>query len=111
MSLGIRSGVNWMRLKSSLRLLARVRTISVLASPGTPTIRPWPRQKMVTSICSSTFSCPMMTLRISFISVSRAAPSRSISRASRSCWLSLTVGSLPDTKAFTTKDTKNTKEG
>ena len=37
MSLGIRSGVNWMRLNCKFKASARVRIISVLASPGTPT--------------------------------------------------------------------------
>ena len=36
MSLGIRSGVNWMRLNFRCRAWARVETVSVLASPGTP---------------------------------------------------------------------------
>ena len=36
MSLGIRSGVNWMRLKESWSVLARVEMSSVLARPGTP---------------------------------------------------------------------------
>ena len=36
MSLGIRSGVNWMRLKSSASDCASECTIKVLASPGTP---------------------------------------------------------------------------
>ena len=46
MSEGIRSGVNWMRLKPMSRIRASVLTISVLASPGTPTSRQWPRVKM-----------------------------------------------------------------
>ena len=36
MSAGIRSGVNWMRLNERLSESASVRTIRVLASPGTP---------------------------------------------------------------------------
>ena len=42
MSLGIRSGVNWMRLNFRCRAWARVETVSVLASPGTPIVRQWP---------------------------------------------------------------------
>ena len=42
MSDGIRSGVNWMRLKSRSRMSARVLMSSVFASPGTPVIRQWP---------------------------------------------------------------------
>ena len=36
MSAGIRSGVNWMRLKSRSSASASVRTSSVLPRPGTP---------------------------------------------------------------------------
>ncbi len=46
MSAGIRSGVNWMRLKSSDSASASVRISSVLARPGTPTSRQWPRANM-----------------------------------------------------------------
>ena len=49
MSEGIRSGVNWMRLKDKSSAWASVLTISVLASPGTPISRAWPRQKMAMS--------------------------------------------------------------
>ena len=42
MSEGIRSGVNWMRLKTSPSVCAMVRTIRVLAVPGKPVIRQWP---------------------------------------------------------------------
>ena len=37
MSLGIRSGVNWMRLKPRCSVCASVEMMSVLARPGTPT--------------------------------------------------------------------------
>ncbi len=46
MSEGIRSGVNWIRLKPTSRILASVLTISVLARPGTPSSKQWPRVKM-----------------------------------------------------------------
>ena len=42
MSIGIRSGVNWMRLNFSDIVSASLLTSSVLASPGTPISRPWP---------------------------------------------------------------------
>ena len=42
MSDGIRSGVNCMRLNVRFMLSARVRIMSVFASPGTPTSRQWP---------------------------------------------------------------------
>ncbi len=50
MSAGMRSGVNWMRLKCRLRVRAIVEMSSVLARPGTPTTTAWPRQKMAMSI-------------------------------------------------------------
>ena len=46
MSDGIRSGVNWMRLNDRSSAWASVLTMSVLARPGTPMSRAWPRQKM-----------------------------------------------------------------
>ena len=42
MSAGIRSGVNWMRLKRSDSTSPSVRTSSVLPRPGTPSSRMWP---------------------------------------------------------------------
>ena len=39
MSAGIRSGVNWMRLKLRCRIRASVFTSSVFASPGTPVMQ------------------------------------------------------------------------
>ena len=58
MSLGIRSGVNWMRLKSSESDCASECTISVLASPGTPSRMQWPRAKTAIRSCSTTSSWP-----------------------------------------------------
>ncbi len=43
MSIGIRSGVNWMRLNFSDIVSASLLTSSVLASPGTPISSAWPR--------------------------------------------------------------------
>ena len=62
MSEGIRSGVNWMRLKPTSRILASELTINVLARPGTPTSRTWPRVKMAARICSMTSRWPTTTL-------------------------------------------------
>ncbi len=45
MSLGIMSGVNWIRRNERLRIFATVETSKVLARPGTPTSRTWPRAK------------------------------------------------------------------
>ena len=58
MSLGIRSGVNWMRLKSSDSDCASECTIKVLASPGTPSRMQCPRAKTAISSCSTTSSWP-----------------------------------------------------
>src|SRR3989449_7139932 len=65
MSDGIRSGVNWIRLKSRSRMSASVLMRSVFARPGTPVMRTWPPVKSAMSTCSTTSSCPTMTLRSS----------------------------------------------
>ena len=52
MSLGIRSGVNWIRLNRIARAWAIVEMVSVLARPGTPIVRQLPRANMQISICS-----------------------------------------------------------
>ena len=44
MSPGIRSGVNWTRLVSICSALAKLRTSSVFAVPGTPSSSTCPRQ-------------------------------------------------------------------
>jgi hypothetical protein len=49
MSEGIRSGVNWILAKPRCRVLARLEIISVLARPGTPSSRQWPRQRIAIS--------------------------------------------------------------
>ena len=58
MSDGIRSGVNWMRLNFSSSTCASVAISSVLARPGTPTIRLLPPTKSVCSTSSMTSSWP-----------------------------------------------------
>ncbi len=63
MSDGIRSGVNWMRLNDTSRIWLMELTISVLASPGTPMRRQWPRVKMAARICSITSAWPTITRR------------------------------------------------
>ena len=45
-SAGTRSGVNWMRLKLPRTVRASVLTVSVLASPGTPSTSRWPCASM-----------------------------------------------------------------
>ena len=64
MSAGIRSGVNWMRLNDRCRIFETVRTRSVLARPGTPTSRQWPRLNRAMRSCSITCFWPTMTLPI-----------------------------------------------
>ena len=54
MSDGIRSGVNWIRLKPTSRIRAIELTINVLASPGTPTRSTCPRVKIAARISSIT---------------------------------------------------------
>ena len=83
MSDGIRSGVNWMRANFRSSTSAIVRTSSVFARPGTPTMRLLPPANSVSITCSMTAACPMMTLpssatirsRLVFIRSARATSS------------------------------------
>ena len=84
MSLGIRSGVNWMRLNWSDSAWESVLISSVFASPGTPTSRMCPPAKSAISTSSITASCPTMTLRTSERIFSRPFWHASTSSASRS---------------------------
>ncbi len=68
MSLGMRSGVNWMRLKPSCSACASVEMSSVFARPGTPTSSAWLRVKMAMSSSSMTSSWPTMTFASSALS-------------------------------------------
>ena len=61
MSIGIRSGVNWMRLNLSDIVSASLLTSSVLARPGTPISSAWPRANRQIDKRSITRSCPTMT--------------------------------------------------
>src|SRR5690554_4572352 len=58
----MRSGVNWMRLVSSCRVRLRVRTSSVLATPGTPSSSTWPptSSEMMRPVTAP--SCPTTAL-------------------------------------------------
>ncbi len=53
MSAGIRSGVNWMRLKLMSSTSPSVRTSSVLPRPGTPSSSTCPPPKMAMSVPST----------------------------------------------------------
>src|SRR6185295_668333 len=75
MSLGIRSGVNWMRENLRSSTLAIVRMRSVFARPGTPTIRLLPPTKSDRSTWSTTASWPTICFLSS--ATMRFRPSRS----------------------------------
>ena len=61
MSAGTRSGVNWRRAKEPPMTWAMVDTVRVLASPGTPSIRQWPRASRQMRARSTMRSWPTMT--------------------------------------------------
>src|SRR5262249_48432679 len=60
MSLGTKSGVNWMRRNSRCTASASDLTMSVFARPGTPTSSACPPAINAIRISSSTCSCPTM---------------------------------------------------
>ena len=62
---GIRSGVNWILLKSRPSDLEIVLTSNVLASPGTPSIMQCPLQNIDINNCFMISSCPTITFFIS----------------------------------------------
>src|SRR3954471_10455727 len=94
MSEGIRSGVNWMRLKLSESASASVEMSSVFARPGTPTKRQCPREKRAIRSCSITASWPTTRLAISWAMRARARESSSISSASDEANAPLMASSL-----------------
>src|SRR5689334_17045766 len=95
MSLGIRSGVNWIRLNSSASERASEWTISVFASPGTPSRMQCPRAKTAIRSCSTTSSWPTIWLAICARIWSWAVRSASSSARSSSSVVVLKVASLP----------------
>ena len=74
---GMRSGVNWTRFKSRSRAAASVLTISVLATPGTPSSSTWPRASSAATRPDSVPSWPTTTL---------ATSSRTTRMAARGSW-------------------------
>src|SRR5918992_1175732 len=86
-SAGTRSGVNWIRRNEPPRTSASVRTVSVFASPGTPSSSTWPPASSATSSRSSIASWPTITRLISYSAPSRArragSASERIGKASR----------------------------
>ena len=78
MSAGIRSGVNWMRLKVRFSARLSVLIISVLASPGTPSSKQCPRLNNEISNSSITSVWPTMTWANWSMIFCRALRSRSM---------------------------------
>src|SRR5215212_3743976 len=72
-SAGTRSGVNWIRLNDPPSTSASVFTVSVLASPGTPSSSTWPPASRATITRSSIASWPTITRLISNSAVSSAS--------------------------------------
>ena len=64
-SAGIKSGVNWIRLKSRCRTCATVEISSVFARPGTPVMMEWPPVSIEIITWSTTSFWPTMIFRIS----------------------------------------------
>src|SRR3954467_5629386 len=83
-SAGTRSGVNCRRLKEPPSTSATVLTVSVLASPGTPSSSTWPPARSATSTRSSIASWPTITRLISNRAPSRASCAARSGRGSRS---------------------------
>ena len=61
MSLGVMSGVNWMRLNEQSSDFASAEASVVLPTPGTSSMSTWPRQSTAIIISSTAFSLPTMT--------------------------------------------------
>ena len=80
MSDGMRSGVNWMRRASRPSTMPMVSTSLVLARPGRPISSACPPQSTVMSACSTTRSCPKITLPIAALAAATWAPVASACR-------------------------------
>ena len=78
MSAGMRSGVNWMRLKVRFSARLSVLIMSVLARPGTPSSRQCPRLNSEINNSSITSLWPTMTWANWSMIFCRALPSRSM---------------------------------
>ena len=64
-SAGIRSGVNWMRLKERSSTWLSARTSKVFPKPGTPSNSTCPPANKAVKVPSTIGSCPTMTWPIS----------------------------------------------
>jgi len=73
---GIRSGVNWMREKSTDSVFANSFAASVFATPGTPSISTWPSAMIAAMSRSIICSCPTMIFPISLLMPFTASCSR-----------------------------------
>ena len=88
MSDGMRSGVNWIRLKEMESNRARLEIMSVFARPGTPSRMQCPLQKIAMRSRSSTSSWPTITrpsdwtIRRCAVATASAAPATAVERAS-----------------------------
>ena len=91
-SLGIKSGVNWMRLKLRCVASASELTNNVLASPGTPSKSACPRAQIATRTCSITSAWPTITPESSLRIRSKAVWQRST--AARSSWETTSLAML-----------------
>src|SRR5690606_5230533 len=95
---GMRSGVNWIRENFRFSTCASVCTSSVFARPGTPISSELPPTNSDSSMCSTTCSCPMISLPSSAWIRSAPAVTRSASwMSSLSCSpeSSITVAKCP----------------
>ncbi len=78
MSAGIRSGVNWIRLKDRSIAWLSVRTSRVLPRPGTPSSNTCPPPKRAIRVPSTMSSCPTIIFPIS---------ARMAAKLSRNDWI------------------------
>jgi hypothetical protein len=83
MSLGIRSGVNWIREKLRSSACDTVCTSSVFASPGAPTSSACPPASSAATRLSTIWCCPMIRRSICVTSAFRARASSWSSSTSR----------------------------
>ena len=93
---GMRSGVNWTRVKSRSKAAATVLTSSVLATPGTPSSSTWPPTSSAATSPDRTPSWPTTTLATSSRTASTAARASAPAGVSGVGGTSAMGGVLPD---------------
>ncbi len=84
--------MNWMRMNDELIVCASVFTVSVLARPGTPSMRQWPLARSPIRMRSIISVWPMTTLPTSEVTRSTNSLSRSTIAASSRSAPSRTAG-------------------